>query len=62
MQVTENFYNVLWWSKNARQYYTGSAATTNPTQAPGISATSQKHFEALWKSMPAHVEAVLEVK
>ena len=39
-------------------------AITAPTpfQAPGTNATSQKRFEALWKSIPARVEAVLEVK
>ena len=32
MQVTENFYNVLWWSKNARQYRFGSP---HPWPGPG---------------------------
>ena len=52
----EKSYNVLWWTKNVRQYRFGSP------QAPGTNATSQKHFEALWKSMPTRAEAVLEVK
>ena len=40
---------------------TGSAAPTSG-KAQGTNATSQKHFEALWKSMPTRAEAVLEVK
>ena len=32
MQVTEKFYNVLWWSKNARQYRFGSP---HPWPGPG---------------------------
>ena len=40
---------------------TGSAAPTHG-QAPGTNVTSQKHFEALWKSMPDSVEAVLKVE
>ena len=39
----------------------GSAAPIL-AQAPGTNAISQKHFEALWKSMAARVEAVLEVE
>ena len=41
-----------------------SAGSTAPThgQAPGTSVTSQEHFEALWRSMPACVEAALKVK
>ena len=61
MQVTENFYNALWWNKNARQYRLG-----RPHSRPGprysTNVTSQKHFEALWKSMPACAEVVLKVK
>ena len=39
----------------------GSAAPP-PGQASGTSATSQKHFEALWKLMITRAGAVLEVK
>ena len=36
--MTEKFYNVLWWSKNARQYRFGSPPIHG--QAPGTNATS----------------------
>ena len=59
MQVTEKFYNVCGGVRMRAS--TGSAAPTHG-QAPGTNVTSQKHFEALWKSMPACVEAVPKVK
>ena len=40
---------------------TDSAAPTHG-QAPGTNVTSHKRLEALWKSIPACVEAVLKVK
>ena len=59
MQATEKFYNVLWWSKNARHYRRINLIMKAPRVWDII---RQKHFEALCKSMPAHVEAVLEAK
>ena len=64
MQATEKFYNVLWWSKNARQYRLDDEldyeSSGNP--CPRLGLGYHKHFEALWKSMPARVEAVIDAK
>ena len=72
MQATEIFYNVLWWSKNARQHLStermnlimkAAAAPTSEYQRDIYHiAIAIKDLAQYWKSMPARVEAVLEAK
>ena len=49
MQVTENFYNVLWWSKNARQYRQDDCFTSGINIHEG---TGKATAEALLRSLP----------
>ena len=70
MQATENFYNVLWWRKNPRQYRQDDEldyeSSGNPTPITTSRhhhiATATKDFAQYWKSMPARVEAFIDAK
>ena len=67
MQAIEIFYNVLWWSKNARMMnLIIKAAATPPPNITTLRhhhiATATKGFAQYWISMPARVGAVIDAK